>query len=155
MHESAQTMPERRSEDYKSLTGHARYVDDVRPTLGRPPALHMLVVRSPYAHAKITSIELEAARAHPGVVAAFAGAELVNDMPALATMPLPGLRKPERRPMAVGHARYVGDPVAVILAESLASAEDARELVDIDYEMLPAVTDPAQAIEADAPLLYE
>jgi carbon-monoxide dehydrogenase large subunit len=115
----------------------------------------MLVIRSPYAHANITSIDLEAARSHAGVVAAFTGAELVKDMPALATMPLPGLRKPERRPMAVGRARYVGDPVAVIVAESLASAEDARELVEIDYEVLPAVTDPERAIEADAPLLYE
>jgi aerobic carbon-monoxide dehydrogenase large subunit len=155
MSEPVHAIVERRREDYKSLTGRAQYVDDLRPAPGRPPTLHMLVVRSPYAHAKIASIELEAARAYPGVIAAFAGAELVEGMPTLATIPVPGLRKPERRPLAVERARYVGDPVAVILAESLASAEDARELVEVDYEMLPTVTDLEKALEADAPLLYE
>ncbi len=155
MNGPAHIVVERRREDYRSLTGRAHYVDDLRPAPGRPPTLHMLVVRSPYAHAKIASIELEAARACPGVIAAFAGTELVEGMPALATIPVPGLRKPERRPLAVGHARYVGDPVAVIVAESVASAEDARELVEVDYEMLPAATDLEKALEADAPLLYE
>jgi carbon-monoxide dehydrogenase large subunit len=117
----------------------------------------MLVVRSPYAHARIASIDLEAARAYPGVAGAFAGEELVSGLPTLATMPVAGLqiRKPERRPLAVGRTRYVGDPVAVILAESVAIAEDARELVEVDYEMLPAVTDLEQALAEDAPLLYE
>lgn len=155
MQEPVQTTLARRSEDYRSITGRAHYVDDFKPAPGRSPALHMLVVRSPYAHAKIVSMQLEAARAYPGVVAAYAGAELVNNMPTLATIPVPGLHKPERRPLAVGRVRYVGDPVAVILAESLASAEDARELVEIDYEVLPAVIDPEKALEADAPLLYE
>lgn len=155
MHEPAQTVVIRRSEDYRSLIGRAHYVDDHRPAPGRPPALHMLVVRSPYAHARITSIQLDEARAQPGVIAAFSGAELVDGMPSLAVMPVPGLRTPERRPLAVGRVRYVGDPVAVILAESLSLAEDARELVEIDYEALPAVTDPEWALEPDAPLLYE
>src|SRR5260370_29953380 len=115
----------------------------------------MLVVRSPYAHAEIKSIQLEAARSLPGVIAAFQGAELVSDMPTLDTIPLPGLRKPERRPLAVGRARYIGDPVAVILAESLYAAEDARDLVDVEYEPLPAVTDPEAALAAGAPLLYD
>lgn len=154
MHEPAPGAVTRRSEDYRALTGRTRYVDDYRPA-GRPPALHMLVVRSPYAHARIAGIDLEAARAYPGVVAAFTGAELVEGLPTLASMPVPGLRKPERRPLAVGHARYTGDPVAVILAESLASAEDARELVEVDYEILPAVVDLEQAVERDAPRLYE
>ncbi|HEY6540899.1 MAG TPA: xanthine dehydrogenase family protein molybdopterin-binding subunit, partial [Ktedonobacteraceae bacterium] len=117
--------------------------------------LHILFVRSPYAHAVITSIQLDAARALPGVVAAFEGAELVAGMPALPTMPLPGLQKPERRPMAVKRVRYVGDPVAVIVVENLSIAEDARELVEVDYEMLPAVADPEAAIEPGAPLLYD
>ena len=155
MSKSIPTALTRRSEDFRSLVGRSHYVDDFKSAPGRPPALSMLVVRSPYAHAKITSIELAEARAHPGVIAAFAGDELVNGMPTLATIPVPGLRKPERRPLAVGRARYVGDPVAVIVAESLAIAEDARELVEVDYEALPTVTDPEKALEAHAPLLYE
>ncbi len=155
MAEHIQTAVERRREDYGSLTGRSHYVDDLRPAPGRPPALHMMVVRSPYAHATITSIQLDAARAQPGVIAAHAGAELVNGMPTLSTIPVPGLKKPERRPLAVGRARYVGDPVAVLLAESLSVAEDARDLVEVDYEALPAVTDPEMALEPGAPLLYE
>src|SRR5712691_7344061 len=146
---------ERRREDYEPITGRSRYVDDLRPLPGRPPALHMLMVRSPYAHARITSIKLAAAHSLPGVIAAFERAELVSDMPSLFAMPMLGLKKPERRPLAVGIARYVGDPVAVILAESLSAAEDARGLVEIDYEMLPAVTDPEAALEPGTTLLYE
>src|SRR6266516_6772671 len=132
MTEHTQTAVERRREDYGSLTGHSHYVDDLRPAPGRPPALHMMVVRSLYAHANITSIQLDTARAHPGVIAAFAGEELVNGMPTLSTIPVPGLKKPERRPLAVGRVRYVRDPVAVLLAESLSVAEDARELVEVE-----------------------
>jgi len=155
MDELQQNASERRREDYKSITGRAHYVDDLRPEPGRPSTLHMLVVRSLYAHAKITTIQLDAVQAYPGVIAAFTGAELVNGMPTLATIPVPGLRKPERRPLAVGRARYVGDPVAVILVESLSIAEDARDLVEIDYEVLPAVVDPEKALDANTPRLYE
>ena len=146
---------DRRREDYAAITGRSRYVDDLKPPPQRPPALHMLVVRSPYAHADITKVRLDASRGLPGVVAVFEGAELVDGMRTLDSMPLPGLNKPERRPMAVGRVRYVGDPVAVVLAENLYAAEDARDLVEIDYEMLPAVTDPEAALEEGAPLLYD
>jgi carbon-monoxide dehydrogenase large subunit len=112
-------------------------------------------VRSPYAHARIASMQLDAARSLPGVVAALAGAELVRSMPTLDTIPIPGLKKPERRPLAVDRVRYVGDAVAVILADSLYIAEDARDLVEVDYEPLPAVTDVEAAIEPGAPLLYD
>ena len=145
---------ERRREDLGPITGRSCYVDDIKASAGRPAPLHIVFVRSPYAHATISSIQLDAARALPGVVAAFEGAELVAGMPTLPTMPLPGLQKPERRPMAVQRVRYVGDPVAVMAAESLSIAEDARELVEVDYEMLPAVSDPEAAIEPDAALLY-
>ncbi|MBA2391428.1 MAG: xanthine dehydrogenase family protein molybdopterin-binding subunit [Ktedonobacteraceae bacterium] len=155
MDEPLQSASERRREDYTPLIGQARYVDDLRPEPGRPPAIHMAIVRSLYAHARITSIELDAVRAYPGVIAAFTGAELVKGMPTLATIPVPGLRKPERRPLAVEHTRYVGDPVAVILAESLSIAEDAREQVEIDYEVLPVAVDPEKALDANAPRLYE
>src|SRR6266851_5893961 len=146
---------ERRTEDYKLITGQGYYVDDLRPAEGRPPALYMVVVRSPYAHATIESIQLDAALSLPGVVGAFAGADLVRDMPVLESVPLPGLKKPERRPLAVGRARYVGDPVAVVLAESQSAAEDARDLVEVDYEPLEGVADPEAAFAPGAPLLYE
>ncbi|HEX4207676.1 MAG TPA: xanthine dehydrogenase family protein molybdopterin-binding subunit [Ktedonobacteraceae bacterium] len=146
---------ERRREDYTSITGHSLYVDDLRPLPGRPPILHMAVVRSIYAHAEITSIQLDAAQSLPGVIAAFVGKELVSGMPTLNSMPVPGLRRPERRPLAVNRSRYVGDPVAVVLAESPAIAEDARNLVEVDYKVLPIVTDPEAALEADAPRLYD
>ena len=146
---------ERRREDFGPITGRSRYVDDLRSPSGRPAPLHIIFARSPYAHAEIASIQLDATRALPGVVAAFEGAELVQDMPPLPTIPLPGLHKPERRPMAVKRVRYVGDPVAVIVAENLSIAEDARDLIEVDYNMLPAVADPESAIEPGAPLLYE
>jgi len=146
---------ERRREDYGPITGLARYVDDLRPPEGRPAALYMVAIRSPYAHAEIKHIELNAAREAPGVVAVFAGAELVSGMRPLDVMPMPDLKKPDRRPLALGKVRYIGDPVAVVLAESLYAAEDARDLVDVDYEPLPAVTDPEAALAPNAPLLYD
>ena len=146
---------ERRREDYKLITGTSHYVDDLRPPKGRPAALHMIVVRSPYAHAEIKSIQLDAARALPGVVAAFAGEELVSGMRTIDTIPAPGLKNPERRPLALGRVRYVGDLVAVVLAENLYTAMDARDLVEVEYEPLPAVVDPEAALAPDAPILYD
>ncbi len=128
---SQHTLPaglERRREDYTLITGQGHYVDDLRPPRGRPAALHMAVVRSPYAHAEIQEIRLDAARALPGVVAAFGAAELVEPFPAIDPIPIPpGLKKPVRKPLAVQKARYVGDPVAVVLAENIYAAWDARD----------------------------
>ena len=146
---------ERRREDVKLITGRGYYVDDLRPPDGRPAALSMAVVRSPYAHAIIKSIQLDAARALPGVVAAFTSEELVSDMAPVNAFTQPDTRKPDRRPMALGRARYVGDSVAVVLAEDPYVAIDARDLVEVDYEPLPAVTDPEKALAPDAPLLYD
>src|SRR5689334_4532137 len=87
---------ERRREDYGPITGLAHYVDDLRPSEGRPAALYMVAIRSPYAHAEIKSIQLDAAREVPGVIAAFTGAELVTGMRPLDTMPMPDLKKPDR-----------------------------------------------------------
>ena len=146
---------ERRKEDYGLITGRSRFVDDLRPPKGRPQALYMAVVRSPYAHAAIESIKLDAALALPGVVAAFTGSELVNGMHTLDYVPLPGLKKTERRPLAVGKVRYVGDPVAVVLAENRYVAIDARDQVEVDYSPLPAIIDPEAALAEGSPLLYE
>ena len=146
---------ERRKEDFGLITGRSRFVDDLRPPKGRPQALYMAVVRSPYAHAVIESIKLDAALALAGVVAAFAGSELVNGMQTLDYVPLPGLKKTERRPLAVGKVRYVGDPVAVVLADSRYVAMDALEQVEVDYSPLQAIIDPEAALAKDSPLLYE
>ncbi|TMC85469.1 MAG: xanthine dehydrogenase family protein molybdopterin-binding subunit, partial [Chloroflexi bacterium] len=146
---------ERRREDYKLITGLGHYVDDLKLPAGRPPVLHMVVVRSPYAHAEIQSIEVDAARALPGVVAVFTGAELVSGMRTMDSVPIPGLKKPERRPLAERRVRYVGDPVAVVLAENPYVAMDARDLVEVDYAPLPAMTDPEMASAPEVPLLYE
>lgn len=145
----------RRREDYPLITGHGRYVDDVREPEGRPAIFHMAVVRSPYAHAIIDHIDLDTARALPGVAAALSGAELVASMPTLRSLSFPGLKQPERRPMATDRVRYVGDPVAVVLAEDLYTALDARDLVEVDYTPLPAVSDPEAALAPDAPVLYD
>ncbi len=147
---------ERRREDYPLITGQAHYVDDLRTELGgRPALLHMVVVRSLYAHAEVQAINLETARALPGVITALAASELVNTMPTMESIPVPRVRHiPARKPLATQRVRYVGDPVAVIVAEDLATALDARELVEIDYTPLPAVTNPEAALAHDAPLLY-
>lgn len=149
---------ERRKEDYRLITGHAAYVDDVRLPAGRPAPLQMAVVRSPYAHARINAIHLDEARAVPGVVAVYAGGDLVQHLPLIEVLfgqMAPDLKKPARYPLAIGKVRYVGDPVAVVLAEDIYAALDGRDLIEVDYEPLPAVTDPEQALAPDAPLLYE
>ena len=111
----------------------------------------------PICHAEMTGIHLDAARNVPGIVAVFESAELVNDLPSVDPLPLPipGLKKPTRKALAIDRARYVGDPIAVVLAENLYSALDARDLVEVDYEPLPAVIDPEEALAADAPILYD
>ncbi|HEX8732802.1 MAG TPA: xanthine dehydrogenase family protein molybdopterin-binding subunit, partial [Ktedonobacterales bacterium] len=116
--------------------------------------LSMVVVRSPYAHARIAAIDTGQAAATAGIVAVHTGAELASDLPPLSGMPMPGMARTERYPLATDAARYVGDPVAVVLAENPAIAADARLLVQVDYEPLAAVTDPEEAIRADAPALY-
>ncbi len=147
---------ERRREDYPLITGHAHYVDDLRAGQGRPAMLHMVVVRSPYAHAEVQALHMEAAQALPGVVAVLSASDLVETMPAMESIPVPHKRqRPLRKPLATQRVRYVGDPVAVIVAETLVTALDALDLVEIDYVPLPVVVDPEAALAPDAPVLYE
>ena len=145
---------ERRREDQRLITGHGQYVDDLRLPAGRPAPLFMAVVRSLYAHARIGAIDTDQAGAVPGVVAVHSGRELASQLPPLQGIPMPGMKLTERRPMAIDTARYVGDPVAVVLAESRYAAADARLLVQVEYEPLPAVTNPEEALRPDAPILY-
>ena len=134
-----------RREDPALLTGEAKFTND----LVVPGALHMVVVRSPYAHAVIAGIDLDAALAAPGVVAAFTGADLAH----LWAAPMPcawpvttDMKNPAHYPLATTKACYVGDGVAVVLATSEAAARDAAELVDVRYEPQAAVVDLEDAL---------
>ncbi len=145
----------RRREDIPLITGRGQYVDDLKPPAGRPPALHLAFTRSMYGHATIQNIDLTAARALAGVTAVYTGVELIDHMPAVDVLPVKDMNNSQRRPMAEHKVRYVGDPVACVLAESAYIAMDASTLVEVDYAPLPAVTDPEAALAPDAPLLYE
>jgi len=129
-----------RREDPALLTGEAKYVGD----LAVPGALHVALVRSPFAHARIRSVDTAAAAALPGVVAVFTGADLqdewANPMPC-AWPVTDDMKSPAHLPVAVDKACYAGDAVAVIVAESSYQAEDAAAAVVVDYDPLPAVVD--------------
>jgi carbon-monoxide dehydrogenase large subunit len=140
-----------RVEDARLLTGHGTFVDDIV----RPGMLHACFVRSPFPRARIKSIDTSAALAMPGVRAVFVAADL-NPEVKEAWYSLYGPRIPDtpRPPLAEGEARFVGDAVALVVAESRYLAEDAVELVDVDYEPLPPVVDYVTAAEGDA-LVHE
>ena len=143
-----------RKEDARLLTGQARYVDD----LVVPGMVWMAVVRSPHPHAHIVGVDLSKARAADGVVAAFSGADLGDDWKAPLPMAWPvteDIKNPDHFPLATSEARYAGDGVAVVLAESRALAKDAAELVEVDYEPLPAVAEVEAALADGAPLVHK
>jgi aerobic carbon-monoxide dehydrogenase large subunit len=131
-----------RLEDDALLRGAGRYTDDF--SLAR--AAHVSFVRSPHAHARIKSISVEEALRAPGVVAILTGKDVAADglgnVPCL--IPIPGLKEPPRPVLAIGKVAHVGDPVAMVIAETLAQAKDAAEKVEVDYAPLPAVTDTRQ-----------
>jgi carbon-monoxide dehydrogenase large subunit len=140
----------RRVEDPRFLRGRGGYVDDM--TL--PRMLHAAVLRSPHPHARITRVDTAAAKAAPGVVAVVTGedaAELCAPMPDFGPAP----DKHVWRCLAADKVRYVGEGVAVVVADSRYTAEDARDLIEVDYEPLPPVVDPEQALLPDAPLVHE
>src|SRR5579859_4936592 len=144
----------KRREDPRLITGQATYVDDIK-LVGM---LHMAVLRSPYGHARINSINTEAARNHPGVVAVYTAEDLKGTVGNIAVaVPLGKMTEGMgvRGPLAEGKVRFYGDPVAVVIAEDRYTARDARDLIEIDYEPLPAVTDVEKAMQPDAPRLYE
>jgi carbon-monoxide dehydrogenase large subunit len=147
------TSPERK-EDAALLTGLARYVDD----MSLPGMVWMTVVRSPYAHARIGDVDVSGALAHRDVIAAFSGADLVDEWQAslpCAWLPTEDTKQPNHRPLAVDEARYVGDGVAVVVAASREAARDASEVVQVDYEPLPVVIDSERALDEGAPLVHE
>ncbi len=147
----------RRLEDDRLLRGQGRFIDDI----SMPGQAHAWFVRSPHPHARIRSIACDAARKMAGVLAVLTGADTLAD--GLQPMPFMHLHKrPDGSPivaaprMAITHdvVRFVGDAVAMVVAETRNAAKDAAELVDVDYEPLPAVVDLEDAARGNAPQVW-
>ena len=137
-----------RVEDSALLTGRGRFIDDLGV---RPGTLHAAILRSPHAHADIVSIDLSAARQAPGVVVVLHG----DDIKALTTSLVVGVKAPvECWPIAVGRVRYVGEPVAIVVATDRYLAEDAVDLIEVRYQTRRAVVDPRAALSPDAPVVH-
>jgi len=132
------------------IRGAGRFVDDLRPAA----CLHLVFLRSHLAHATIGRVDLAAARNAKGVVAAWSAADLENLKPLRIEEGVEGMALPERRVLSSGRVRHAGEAVAMLVAESLAEARDALELIELDLEPLPVVTDMERALRDDAPLLY-
>ena len=141
----------KRREDPRFITGRGSYVDDVKV----PGTTYAAFVRSPHAHARIKRIDSAAAAKHPGVVAIFTGADMtgVNSLP--CGWLLPELKVPPHMPLASDAARYVGDPVAVVIAETQDAALDAVDMVKVTWEPLPAVSATDRASASGAPAIHE
>ncbi len=148
----------RRKEDFRFLTGRGLYVDDIV----RPGQLYAYILRSPHAHAEIRAIDTAKAMRAKGVVAVFTGADMAKDN--VGSLPCgwqvknkdgSPMNEPPHPPLAVDRVRHVGDPVAVVIADSREAAKDAAELVEIDYRPLPAVVSVAEAIKPGAPQVWD
>lgn len=136
-----------RVEDTRLLTGHGTYVDDIV----RPGMLHACFVRSPFAHATINSIDVSAAIALPGVHAVLTATDLNPDVnEAWHAVAGRDIADTPRPPLAEGEVKFVGDPVAIVIAANRYIAEDAVELVDVDYDPLPAIADFTKAVNSEA-----
>src|SRR5262245_15567655 len=141
-----------RKEDPELITGRGRYVDNI----SLPGMLWVALVRSPFAHARIRSIDVSQARELPGVVAVYTGEDFEFAAPLFMAWPINDrVKNPPHWPLTKDKARYVGDPVAVVVAESRGLAKDALDLVEVDWEPLPAVTDVKAALADGAPLVHD
>ncbi len=147
----------RRKEDVRFLTGRGTYTDDI----ARPGQTYAHILRSGQAHARIRSIDVSKAKAAPGVVAVFTGADMAAD--GVGGLPCGWLvknkdgspmKEPAHPPLVVDRVRHVGDQIAVVIAETRAQAKDAAELVEIDFEPLPAVVDSKDALKTGAPQVH-
>ena len=135
--------------DLQLLRGAGTYTDDLK----LPNMLFAAFLRSPYAHARIKNIDVSKAQELPGVVYILTGRETARQL--VSWMALPGLRTPERLSLATDKVRFVGEPVVAVAATSRSIAEDAVELIDIEFEPLDVVVDAERALEGSAPILYE
>src|SRR5499433_819688 len=150
--------PGRRKEDDTLVRGKGKYTDD----FSLPKQAYGWMVRSSHAHGIIKGIDIAAARAMPGVLGVWTGADLVaaGYKPFICGLPLKSrdgspLLQTNRMPLATHKVRYVGDAIAFVVAETVAQARDAAEAVEVDIEALPAVTDAEEATKPGAPLLYD
>jgi aerobic carbon-monoxide dehydrogenase large subunit len=145
--------PRARKEDARLVTGQTMWTDNVR----LPGMVHVCYVRSPMAHARIRSVDVSAARSAPGVIAAFSGADFADEQGSLpcAWPVTPDIIIPAHPPMATDEVRYVGEIVACVVARDHYAAADALELVDVDYEPLPAVLDMEAALADGSPKVHE
>ena len=148
--------PVRRKEDDTLVRGKGRYTDDFQ----LPRQAHAWIVRSTHAHGVIRDIDTSAARAMPGVLGVWTGADLTDYAPFTCGLPLKNrdgspLLQTNRLPLMTDKVRFVGDPVAFVVAETLAQARDAAEAVTVDIDPLPAVTDAEEAARPGAPQLYD
>lgn len=148
----------KRTEDKRFLTGKGRYTDDIV----LPGMTYASIVRSPYAHAKILNVDTSEAADHPGVVAVFTGADVaksgVNGVPCGWQVNFKNgdtMKEPPHPILVADKVRYVGDAVAVVIAEDRETAKDAAELVMVDYEELPAVVNAKAAASPSAPLVHD
>lgn len=143
----------KRREDPKLITGSGNYLDDIKLS----GMLHAAVLRSPYAHAKITNIDVSRAKALPGVVDVFVGEDMMDINPMPHAWPAAGVQNNINTPraLAVGKVLYAGDGVALVVAENRYIARDAIDLIDVDYEPLDVVVDAKKATEAGMPQLHE
>jgi aerobic carbon-monoxide dehydrogenase large subunit len=140
-----------RVEDRRILTGRGRYIDDVQ----LPNMLHAAFLRSPMAHGRVSILDTSEAEAAPGVVAVFTGSEMKNLTHALSVRMSLGQRVPEFYALVTDKVRLVGDLVAMVVAESRYEAEDACELIEVDYEPLPPVATYEAAMDPSSPALFE
>ena len=140
-----------RVEDRRILSGRGKYVDD----LNLPNMLHAAFVRSPLAHARINAIDISAAQQAPGVVAVFTGEDMRRLCNPVSTSLAFGVKFPEFYPLVTDKVRFVGDLVAMVVAESRYEAEDGCDLVEVDYDQLPAVMDYDDAIDSTKPALFD
>lgn len=142
----------KRTEDPRLIQGLGHYVDDIKLA----DTLHVVILRSQYAHARITSINVEAARSSPGVVAVYTGTDVagkVGLIPCAAAAP--DMKKPDYPVLAVGKVGYVGQPIAAVVASDKYKARDAVDLIEVDYEPLDVVTDIEAAVSPDSPIIHE
>ena len=143
----------RRREDPRLITGSAAYTDD----LTLPGMVHAAILRSPHAHARIKKIDVSKARAAEGLVAVFTGADtqdVLKPIPCAWLIPNSAIKAVPYPAIAKGVVRYVGDAVAVVVAENRYQAQDALDLIDVEYDPLPVVIDPQKAMEPGAPQLH-
>src|SRR5688572_8376472 len=134
------------------LAGRGQYVDDIV----LPRLTHAAFLRSPFAHARIVRIDCTEARDHNGVLAVLTGADIAPMVdPWVGTLShIKDMRSAPQYPLAIDRARWQGEPIAIVVAETRAQAEDALDLIGVEWEALPPVTDPEAALQADSPLIH-